>query len=129
MKANYKIFDKSTGKYVSKSRSKSTWTTRSWAICAGEDYARYMTHRNTRGLVPKDIVMEYVKNNLELHIFPLQDAIVTDLLTAIKEEELVKKERELKKKEGKEEYHRKLRIKELELKIAEITKELESLKK
>lgn len=52
-KANYKIFDTATGKYVSTGRSKSTWLSMAWALTAAEDY--------------------YYRKSFVIHEFPLND--------------------------------------------------------
>jgi hypothetical protein len=55
-KANYKIFNTRTQKYVSKSRGKATWSSKSWVIEAAKD-SREQTQ------------------DLEIHVFPVQSAI------------------------------------------------------
>lgn len=55
-KANYKIFNTRTQKYISKSRGKATWSSKAWVIEAAKE------SREPLG-------------NLEIHVFPIQSAI------------------------------------------------------
>ena len=55
-KANYKIFNTRTQKYVSKSGGKATWSSKSWVIEAAKDSRSQ-------------------SQDLEIHIFPIQSAI------------------------------------------------------
>jgi len=80
-KANYKIFDKLKGKYVSAGyRSKSTWSSVAWVMLAAEEYA-------------KNINRTYIEN-IEIHVFPVESAIkfsYTEMKATLAEKELEKK--------------------------------------
>ena len=127
MKANYKVFDKRTGKYISPGyKSKSTWANQTWAIEAARTYASHQA--SSYGYIErKSAIDNYIKENLELHILPLQDAIKVPMSEAIDQHIKEKEEKKAKEAEKQEAYRKQREIKELELKIAEYTALLKKL--
>lgn len=69
-KAIYKIFDTWTGEYVKRSKDKEVWFSETWALSAGWDHAC--------GIVggSREAAEQYCILNLEIHKFPIEDAIV-----------------------------------------------------
>lgn len=87
-KANYKIFDKKVGKYVSSGyKSKSTWTSEFWAMSAAEDYGK------SRG------GKSYLETNIEIHIFPVEAAVKVSYKEMLEKSQEKEKKKEEKKKE------------------------------
>jgi hypothetical protein len=129
MKANYKVFDKKTGKYISPGyKSKSTWTSPSWAIEAARTHANQQVSSYPYNKAQKSLIENYVIKNLELHILPLQDAIKVPMAEAIDQHIKEKEEKKAKEAEKQEAYRKQREIKELEIKIAEYTSQLNKLK-
>jgi len=89
-KANYKIFDKSQGKYLSPGyRSKSTWTSMFWVMAAAEDYAQRRGGK------------KFLEENIEIHIFPVESAVKVSWneMVELSMEEVRKKEERARKRE------------------------------
>lgn len=120
-KANYKIFDKKTGKYLSGSK-KSTWTSRTWVMAAAEDFAfNKVTGFCSSNQIRKQHLEEakkFLQENIEIHIFPVESAIKVswhDMLNDIKAENEAK---EAKKKS----FEEKKKLQELEKEKLEFAK-------
>ena len=108
-KANYKIFNTRTQKYVSKSRGKATWSSTAWVLEAASEYDREA-------------------DNLEIHIFPIQSAIKVpykQFRSNILNEISAKNEAKKKKAEEKK---KKIEANRLDYDIAEAEKKLAELK-
>jgi len=85
-KSVYKVYVNSKDKYYSRSRSKATWTTLGWALSAADDACRYYRVKI---------------DDIEIHEFPVADAIKHSYLDLLAAEEEAKKEREEKRKMAK----------------------------
>ena len=85
-KSVYKVYVKSKDKYYSRSRSKSTWTTLKWALFAAAAACKYHKVKT---------------NDIEIHEFPVADAIKHSYLALLTAEKEANKEREEKRKMAK----------------------------
>lgn len=83
IKSVYKVYIKSKDKYYTGSKSKSTWNALSWAMSAAEDAKRYY------GVPFEDV---------EVHEFPIAEAIKHSYLDLIEAEKEAKREKEEKRK-------------------------------
>lgn len=107
--ALYKIFNKKSGKFMSGNKSKSSWIHAGWVVS-------YVNEAINRGHKIEDI---------EIHVFPVQNAIIHSANDFIDSYKSILDEK-TKKKEDRE---RKLKIFYLDDHIQETEKRLEILKK
>jgi predicted ribosome quality control (RQC) complex YloA/Tae2 family protein len=114
-KANYKIFDIKTGKYLSNSK-KSTWSSLTWVMSAAVDLSGSWS-------TPIKVKERYAEENIEIHIFPLEEAKKVSYKSLADEakENLQKKEEEKKRNQESQEK------KKLQNLIEQKRKELEEL--
>jgi len=82
-KAIYKVYIKSIDKYYSASKSKATWSSLSWALSAADDARRYYRLKS---------------EDIEIHEFPIVDAIKHSYLEILEREQEAIKEKQEKKK-------------------------------
>ncbi len=112
-KANYKIFNTRTGKYVSKSRGKATWSSKAWVLEAVSDHLRYNY---------KDA------EHLEIHVFPVQSAIKVPYLEFLANEKEEMKAKAEARKQKEEARRKKSEANRLDYDIAEAERKLAELK-
>lgn len=86
-RSTFRVFIKKTEKYLSKSRSKSTWLSKHWALNAARD-------------------SNWPLHELEIHEFPVSEAIVYNA-AELYEEEREERERKAEEKRKAEEDYRK----------------------
>ena len=130
-KANYKVFDKLIGKYISRARSKSTWTSEGWAISAAYDHAHERAGGSNWRRVSGTDVDKYMLENIEIHKFPVESAIVipySDIVQRVKAEAEEKAVKEAVLKEKREAATAIEEIKRAEAKIEEYKKYIEKQK-
>jgi hypothetical protein len=102
-KANYKVYDRKLGKFISPGhRSKSTWSSETWALNAAWDHAKNQVRRplNNGYFILGDFesskrdIEQYMAENMDLYTYPVQNAIIESLADRM---EANRKEAELKK--------------------------------
>lgn len=95
-KANYKVYDRKLGKFISPGhRSKSTWSSETWALNAAWDHAKNQVRRPLSNFESsKRDIEQYMAENMDLYTYPVQNAIIESLADRM---EANRKEAELKK--------------------------------
>lgn len=130
-KANYKVFDRLIGKYITRTRSKSTWTSEGWAISAAYDHAHEQAGDRWRSRVSGIAVDKYMMENIEIHKFPIESAIVipySSIVERLKEEAEAKRVKEAILKEQRDISIAQSEIKKAEDKIKELNEYIEKQK-
>jgi hypothetical protein len=127
-KALYRVFDKTRNKYISMGgKSKSSWQSESWAISAAESYAAIQTKD---GYYVTTRAKEWARLNLEIHLFPVANAIVmpmSDYYKKMEETEAERKAQEELKKQKEEARKKNEQIKFLKDKIEQYSRTLRDL--
>lgn len=130
-KANYKVFDTLIGKYITRTGSKSTWTSEGWAISAAYDHSHEQVGGSNWRRVSGTTVDKYMIENIQIHKFPIESAIVipySDIVQRVKAEAEAKAEKEAILKEQRDAANAIEEIKRAEAKIEEYKKYIERQK-
>ena len=95
-KANYKVYDRKLGKFISPGhRSKATWSSETWALNAAWEHASKQVRRPlSSNAESKRDIEQYMAENMDLYTYPVQNAIIESLADRM---EANRKEAELKK--------------------------------
>jgi hypothetical protein len=120
-KAIYKIFDNKTGEYIKRSKDKEVWFSETWALSAGWD------HACGQGRGVREAIEQYCILNLEIHTFPIEDAIVETWAARVEKNKAAseaKKAEDALKLENSKQRKKLEQIKALESQIASIKSEL-----
>lgn len=127
-KASYKVYDRKLGRFISSgSKSKGTWNNEGWALSAAYDHAYNQTRTRS-----KDVIEQYMAENMDLYIFPIESAIVESLADRMEANRKAVEERKLaeaKKAEEKKARELEERKKILSMKIKAFQEELDLLNK
>lgn len=123
-KFNYKIFDKKSKKYFTANR-KSTWLQKGAVI----DFIKRKTDKSVRMSSWEQV---YNVDDLEVHIFPIENAIVksaSEFISDNKEELAVKEAKKREKELKREAAHKEYEIERLQKQLADTEAKLKNLKK
>jgi hypothetical protein len=127
-KANYKVYDRKLGKFISPGyKSKSTWNSEGWALSAAWDHAHNQTRSKNKG-----VIEQYMAENMDLYIYPIESAIVetlADRMEANRKAAEERREAEAKKAEEKKAREIEDHKKYLHMQIEMLQEELDLLNK